>query len=104
MKLLTSIDAACELASALGRPVLYLGLPPLDVDWPEVQKAAPYLSKDDIFREPQLIVCDDEAELWRLYGQTVGDDGPTEMNPYSGPATVYALAIDAKGKQLTENT
>ena len=35
---------------------------------------------------------------------TVGDDGPTKDNSYTGMARVYAVTISNKGELLTENT
>ena len=76
-------------------------------DW-EVTQAAPYLHDID---DMQLI-CDGagfltfhtEEEMLHVYDQTVGDDGPTELNPYDGSTRVYALTISPNGVALNENT
>lgn len=107
------IDTARKLALTLNKPVVYLGgfwtqvenedlLDPL-----EIWKAAPILSEADIQATADghaFVVCHDEEEMYRIFNSIVGDDGPTESNPYSGPARVYALAINAYGESISENT
>jgi hypothetical protein len=39
-------------------------------------------------------MCDDVAELDRLYDMTVGDDGPTSSNPYDGDVRVSAVTSE----------
>ena len=50
------------------------------------------------------LVCDSEEECDRLYYNIVGDDGPTELNPYNGPYKAYALTFDPSGQAMNENT
>ena len=52
----------------------------------------------------KIIICDDEAEMYRLFNMTVGDDGPTATNLYEGPANVFACTCNAAGEILGENT
>jgi hypothetical protein len=40
----------------------------------------------------------------KTYDKTVGDDGPTELNNYGGPARVYALTCNLYGQLENENT
>lgn len=107
MQKLTVLNAAAELAKVAGKPVLYISWGE-DFLLPDVVKAAPYLLADDDFQyqvgKTAIILCDDEEEMDRLYDMTVGDDGPTELNPYDGPVSVYALTINAKGEFQRENT
>jgi hypothetical protein len=76
----------------------------------ELFEAAPILKTiwDDC---PQIIndgigyfFFDTEEELNKAYDNVVGDDGPTESNPYNGPARVYALTCDNLGNFCSENT
>lgn len=39
-----------------------------------------------------------------LFWKTVGDDGPTSANAYSGPVRVYAMTCDDNGRGMNENT
>lgn len=48
--------------------------------------------------------AEDEDEAWALYDRIVDNDGPTRANPYTGPAGIYAMIIDADGQTMTENT
>lgn len=78
-----------------------------DQGFDELKKAAPYLSEDDVialaFGELYLFFESREA-CFDAYGRTVGDDGPTGLNPYIGLAKVYALTCDPDGELRSENT
>jgi hypothetical protein len=108
MKVLSGIELACEVARKHRKPVLFLGLSQADeVGYAEILKAAPYLTYNDsqaLVDGEAVIICDSVEEQNRLYWQTVGDDGPTDTNPYDGKARVYALTIDKTGQTLNENT
>ena len=102
---------AKRLAVQHRQPVLYLEVqgPYADaLDDKGRLLAAPYLSVHEHFQALAdgyaFALCDDFDQAERLYGQTVGDDGPTATNPYAGPVKVYALLIDAQGKARNENT
>lgn len=81
-------------------------------DWEEVQKAAPYLkfieSNPEIVQVlldgQGILLIETEEEANKIYEQTVGDDGPTELNPYQGKCRVYALLCNPNGEFLNENT
>lgn len=106
MKILALTDAAQALAKALGKPVLYISF--VTESFAEIELAAPYLAGDDAMQvmadEHGFIVCDTPEEMYALFDRTVGDDGPTEANPYAGPGNVYALEINADGTTRRENT
>ena len=74
----------------------------------ELFKASPWLSIDICFKlwaEQELFLFfDTEAERDEAYQRTIGDDGPTALNPYNGPARIYALTCSPQGQLLNENT
>lgn len=74
----------------------------------ELEKAAPWLSVKDygqiMIDGYGFILCQDREEQMNIYWQTVGDDGPTDSNPYKGPVRVYALTINSYGEFEYENT
>lgn len=105
-KMLGSFELLEAISRGVGKPVLQVGfIPSPDGDDAAIEEwraglrsAAPYLFDDEgSFRFGQFLidgggylVCDDEAECQRLYDMTVGDDGPTHLNPYAGSTRVYA--------------
>lgn len=109
--ILTVTEAMQLLAKTIQKPCIFLSFQLLaeDVGFDEVLKAAPYL---DFNKDLQVIgdgvaivICEDREEQQRLYRMTVGDDGPTKTNPYSGTkARVYALTCNEEGKLENENT
>lgn len=75
----------------------------------EVLRAAPWASEGTALWNLTLEGCvflffSTEEEMRVVYLQTVGGDGPTETNPYNGPARVYALTCDPEGNTHNENT
>lgn len=75
----------------------------------EILKAAPWASEGTALwnltlEDSVYLFFSTEEEMLAVYGQTVGDDGPTETNPYNGPARVYALTCDPEGNTHNENT
>jgi len=72
----------------------------------ELYKAAPYLKDLDnlLMNDSIIFIFDSKEEMEVYYNQTVGDDGPTKSNQYSGPCRVYALTCSSDGVLLTENT
>ena len=51
-----------------------------------------------------FVLFETELEARVAFESTVGDDGPTERNPYDGPYKVYALLASPEAGALTENT
>jgi hypothetical protein len=72
------------------------------IDIRETQKAIPFITIDDLFQY-DCVLCDSEEEVYDLFNRIVGDDGPTELNKYDGPARVHALVCGPNGFE-TENT
>lgn len=74
----------------------------------EVTKAVPFLTIDDhydlIFGDSGYFLFDSEEEMEETYWKCVGDDGPTHLNKYNGPARAYALTCCPKRGFLNENT
>ncbi|MGH7974897.1 MAG: hypothetical protein ACREBR_05180 [bacterium] len=108
MKVLDMLQAARAIAKAKKKPVLFLSLHNEGVEYNEIIKAAPYLDIESAMQSLgdgyAIIVCETDKERDTLYNLTVGDDGPTKVNKYKGPARVYALTIDRRGQTLNENT
>lgn len=78
-----------------------------EVSYTELRElAAPYLKGAiQVFIDGFAILdFEDEAECMRHFDLTVGDSGPTETNPYTGPAVVYALVCGPDGKIGAVNT
>lgn len=72
----------------------------------EALKAAKCINQDDIqmLGDGYGILLGTKKEIEHAYELVVGDDGPTKLNPYNGPATVYALTCDSRGRLHNENT
>ena len=72
--------------------------------------AAPWLDMDadhawqGVADNRLFVLFDTEADMEHAYCLTVGDDGPTELNPYDGIGRVYALTCDPTGQMMNENT
>lgn len=81
-----------------------------DVDLAELTKAAPWffgdpeISGDAVMEGFAIVLFDSEEEMDTAFDSTVGDDGPTKVNSYSGPTTVFACTCDPNGLLLGENT
>ena len=72
-------------------------------------QAASWLTKEQaealILGDWHAYVLFESADaLTDAFNRTVGDDGPTELNPYDGPVRVYALTCDPAGRLQNENT
>lgn len=78
-----------------------------DEEHQEICAAAPYLQHDEcaqiISDQQGVLLFTTEEELDRHYQMTVGDDGPTELNSYNGPVSIYALTCGPEGLR-NENT
>jgi len=81
---------------------------PAGEDISEVLQSCPLLEwpKDaqSLFDGQHFFFYDTERDMRDAYDFVVGDDGPTELNPYDGPARTYAMTCDPDGQLLTENT
>jgi hypothetical protein len=98
------LSKLCKLSKKFG---MYIGFAE-DQSWAEICEAAPYLN---LYKHEQVlmdghgwILFDSENKMLDCYNRTVGDDGPTNLNPYNGNATVYALTCSPTGELLNENT
>jgi len=114
----TAIIRSAEILSALckgqGKWGMYINacvhstIP--DENWTdEVTKAAPWLSLEDldelVFNERAgFFLFDSLRNMQEAFDETVGDDGPTRLNSYDGPVTVYALTCSPTGELTNENT
>ena len=94
----------CELSKKFGMYISFAE----DQIWADVCEAALYLN---MCKHTQVlmdghawILFDSEDEMLDCYERTVGDDGPTDLNPYNGATRVYALTCSPTGKLLNENT
>lgn len=106
-----ALQALCKATQKWGM-FINISYEKCDNPWGEVIKAAPYLHQKGKDPEFQIIgdgygylLFDSEEEMHTYYNQTVGDDGPTETNPYSNDlARVYALTCAPDGQFHNENT
>jgi hypothetical protein len=98
------MEKYCETT---GKYILYIHLLVDEHPPEEYIKAAPWLKLHEhfnVFMEGYgYFEFDTEEEMYAVYNQTVGDDGPTKLNPYNGPARIYALTCGPRGLQ-NENT
>lgn len=107
-----------EYCRITGKYAMYISFcwldadPELAVPVEELEKAAPYLATQDenedgmmeiLGDEQGVLIFDTEEEMDHYYNLTVGDDGPTSLNPYDGKARVYALTCGPEGTR-NENT
>ena len=106
MKVYTGHDILAALCKAENKFGIYISFD-YDDDWGEILKAAPYL--EDLEDRSQILcdchaylIFDSEEDMRITYHETVGNDGPTLLNKYDGPARVYALTCGPDGF-LTEN-
>lgn len=79
--------------------------------WPdeEILKACPWLAGNERFVQHlidgmAIALCDGPIEAASLFHRTVGEDGPTTENPYTGPARVFAVTCDPNGELMHVNT
>ena len=104
MEILTIKETMQRLAGALDKPCMYISFP----GSLNAIRAAPYLSLKEhgqlIADGEGILIFEDNAAMEHYYKLTVGDDGPTELNPYNGIYRVYALMCSADGEFCGENT
>lgn len=114
MKALNQIEAMQELCKATKKFGMYISGNNYDeMSWDEMVKAAPYLGEKDeqggykyfnvLLDDYAILIFDTREEMEYHFNLTVGDDGPTKLNPYNGPARWYALTCN-NGELETENT
>lgn len=112
VQILNASEAFKLLCKSTNKWGMYISWYPGDdinyVDPKEVYKAAPYLNFDDhtqlLVDAEGFLLFDTEEEMCHYYNMTVGDDGPTHLNPYDGPLSVYARTCNPNGELLNENT
>lgn len=111
MKALDQTGALEELCRATKKWGLYISIfRPEEVPIPEVAQACSFLDLDIdahgqiTIDESGYFLFDTEKDMERHFDMCVGDDGPTELNKYSGRISVYALTCDPNGGTLDENT
>jgi hypothetical protein len=105
---LETLQLLCKATKRHGIYVSYTGPDGVSTYYRDFTAAAPYLNLDQhaqfLFEGGGIILCDSKEEVDRLYWSTVGDDGPTPLNPYDGPGRVYAITCDDEGEWRNENT
>ena len=113
MQPMNEIDVLESICKNTNRWGLYINIfvpdeVPIGKSIDEILKAAFFLNPED---HGQIIAdghgwffFDTQEEMEAAYWTCVGDDGPTEVNPYDGPVRVYALTCDTLGVLMNENT
>lgn len=111
MKALDSWGTLQELARATGKPHMYISFQNPDFSPEEQNKCAPYLEFSGNRKDIQIwstgwgyILFDTDEEMELALRQTIGDDGPTNENPYKGPARCYACTCYGDGELGSNNT
>lgn len=108
MKILDAHDVLGELCKATKKWGMYFSIyMPDSTVIMDVFDAAPWLRDDHLQVVADgygYVLFSSKEEMERVYWSTVGDDGPTQTNPYHGPVTVYALTCSPKGVFMNENT
>lgn len=98
------LEVLCKSGGKWGIYLSYGG----NNDFTEVIKAAPILGKPENIQAlvdgECYILTKTEEECNIIFDSVVGDDGPTKLNPYNGPARVYALTCSSDGQLRNENT
>ncbi len=102
------LPALCRDAKLPGAYVAIANSVADDLEPDELRRAAPWF---DLVRDGQLffdlcgfLLFDSVEEMEAVFGVTVGDDGPTALNRYTGPVRVYMLTCGADGVLKNENT
>lgn len=103
------LSAVCRVRDTWGMYVSASNPTAVSENMDEAIKAAPWLTDTDAWVQMAvegyvILFFDTEAEMVATYNQTIGDDGPTEANPYNGPMRFYALTCGPKGDLRNENT
>ena len=120
MRIIRNQDITQELAKSLKKWVLYVGeaynlagdtlttIEPASAwDATEMVKCVnwdiPLGERYELLFMGGNVVCDSREECERLFEGVVGDDGPTELNPYDGPYKAFAVTYDPDGQGWNEN-
>jgi len=105
MKIFNTIELIQEYAKTNSKFCMYINFDNTGYPCGELEEAAPYLNFEQIMTDGiYILTFDTEEDMQHYYDLTVGDDGPTKLNPYNGNARVYALTISNTGELSTENT
>lgn len=111
MKALDDSDVFAAAAKGLGKWCLKLSFNTPVYGEKEVLKAAPCLMELEPFdrltflsAQGGVLVFTSERAARKAYSSTVGEDGPTKTNHYTGMCIVYACLCGPDGKIRTENT
>lgn len=114
MEILSSATLLERLCKATGKWGMFVSFPPIEDinDCPvrELEKVALWFNFDDHGHAQAMvdgygiILFDSQDEMDKAYEQAVGDDGPTDLNPYNGPLRVYCLTCGPDGQTQNENT
>lgn len=104
---ITVLSALCKSTNKWGLFFSFQTYPDYP-DFEELKKAMPYFDQRQhlqMFAEGfGWFLFDTEDECEETFWLTVGDDGPTKTNPYSGPVRVYAITCASDGQLMNENT
>lgn len=101
MKVFSEHEFVAVYCKAAHKWAIWFGLPH-DVPPLEARRAAPWLPPGTL-PGSGVAVFDTQQAAEEAFWATVGDDGPTKTNPYSGPAKVYACLVGPDGL-MSENT
>src|SRR4249919_1611152 len=99
-------DVIPHVCCTRGDWALYLSVSGQTPSVSELRKCVPYLSYDDavtLLTGP-VVIFGDKEDILRWFWATVGDDGPTKTNPYTGPAKVFATTWGDDGLGRNQNT
>lgn len=101
-------EQACKATGKWGLMLSAGGFDSIKDDPRELKSAAPYLSVDDVAMlwsgDTVFRLYDSETEARADFRQTVGDEGPTATNSYSGKISVFAALASPVVGIVTENT
>lgn len=106
MKVMSRSETLQKLCKASGKWGLYMKYNGPESDVYAMMYSAPFLDLDSqaFSAGMSFILFKSEKECRKVFDRIVGDDGPTESNPYKGPGNWYALTCSDKGKLMNENT
>jgi hypothetical protein len=107
MRILTTVELMQEFCKQSKRFGMFVSFDP-NQSFEETGNAAPYLNPDASLQAlcngEAVLIFDTREEMEGAFELTVGEDGLTVLNPYAGPAKVYAATCNDLGEIETENT